>query len=67
MAIKDDVAKVRWVSTDLQMMAQSANATKQPIDTVALAFAVFGCGAPPYGRGRGRVELMESERRGRRT
>jgi hypothetical protein len=40
MAIKDDVAKVRRLSTDIQMMAQSAQATAQPVDPIALAFAV---------------------------
>jgi hypothetical protein len=40
MAIKDDLAKVRLLSTDIQMMAQSARTTAQPVDPIALAFVV---------------------------
>jgi hypothetical protein len=39
MAIKDDLAKVRRLFNDIQVMAQSAQATKQAVDTIALAFA----------------------------
>jgi hypothetical protein len=66
MAIKDDVAKVRRLSNDIQMMAQSAQGTHQPADPVALAFAASDALRQLVAmieELKRRVELMESERR----
>jgi hypothetical protein len=70
MAIKDEITKVRQLSTEIQMMAQSSRATKQPVDPIALAFAasdalrhlVAMCEELER-----RVELLESQRRGLRS
>jgi hypothetical protein len=70
MAIKDDITKVRSLSNDIQMMAQSAQAMKQPVDPIALVFAasdalrhvVAMCEEVER-----RVELLESQRRDLRS